>query len=137
LSAFLHAFDALFAFTALLGLIALGGMIMRNTVVLVEQIDEGQRAGLAQWEAIVESTIRRSRPVLLTALAAIPAMIPLSRSVFWAPMAITLMGGLLAGTVLTLLFLPALWFGVQKPDGTTVPPAAANTLRPRSRSRRC
>ena len=123
MSAFLLAFDVLFGFAALLGLIALGGMIMRNTVVLVEQIDEGQRAGLAQWEAIVESTIRRSRPVLLTALAAIPAMIPLSRSVFWAPMAITLMGGLLAGTVLTLLFLPALWFGVQKPDGTTVPPA--------------
>ena len=70
MSAFLLAFDALFGFTALLGLIALGGMIMRNTVVLVEQIDEGQRAGLAQWEAIVESKIRRSRPVLLMALAA-------------------------------------------------------------------
>jgi len=135
LSAFLLAFDALFGFTALLGLIALGGMIMRNTVVLVEQIDEDQRAGLAQWEAIVESTIRRSRPVLLTALAAIPAMIPLSRSVFWAPMAITLMGGLSAGTVLTLLFLPALWFG--SPTALPCHRLAANTLRPRSRSRRC
>ena len=70
MSAFLLAFDALFGFTALLALIALGGMMMRNTVILVEQIDEDQRAGLAQWEAIVESKIRRSRPVLLMALAA-------------------------------------------------------------------
>jgi multidrug efflux pump subunit AcrB len=125
-TAFLLAFDAPFGFTALLGLIALGGMIMRNTVILVEQIDEDQRAGLSQWEAIVESTIRRSRPVVLTALAAILAMIPLSQSVFWAPMAITLMGGLLVGTVLTLLFLPALyafWFGAKKPEGVAVRPA--------------
>jgi multidrug efflux pump subunit AcrB len=116
-SGFLLAFDAPFGFTALLGLIALGGMIMRNTVILVEQIDEDMRSGLSQWDAIVESTIRRSRPVVLTALAAILAMIPLSRSIFWAPMAITLMGGLLVGTVLTLLFLPALyafWFGVRR-----------------------
>jgi multidrug efflux pump len=125
-TAFLLAFDAPFGFTALLGLIALGGMIMRNTVILVDQIDEDRRAGLSQWEAIIESTIRRSRPVVLTALAAILAMIPLSRSVFWGPMAITLMGGLLVGTVLTLLFLPALyafWFRVHRPEGVAVPPA--------------
>jgi multidrug efflux pump subunit AcrB len=115
---FLLGFHAPFGFTALLGLIALGGMIMRNTVILVEQIDEEMRNGLSQWEAIVESTIRRARPVVLTALAAILAMIPLSRSIFWGPMAITLMGGLLVATVLTLLFLPALyafWFRVSRP----------------------
>jgi multidrug efflux pump len=123
---FLLAFDAPFGFNALLGLIALGGMIMRNTVILVDQIDEDMRAGLSQWDAIIESTIRRSRPVVLTALAAILAMIPLSRSVFFGPMAITLMGGLLVGTVLTLLFLPALyafWFRVHRPEGVAVPPA--------------
>ena len=138
MSAFLLAFDALFGFTALLGLIALGGMIMRNTVILVEQIDKDQRPGLAQWEAIVEPTIRRSRPVVLTALAAILAMIPLSRGVFWAPMAITLMGGLLAGTVLTLLFLPALSSGSTCESPTALPchQLTASTLRPQSRSRR-
>jgi multidrug efflux pump subunit AcrB len=117
-AAFLLAFNAPFGFTALLGLIALGGMIMRNTVILVEQIDEDVRGGLPQWTAIIESTMRRARPVVLTALAAILAMIPLSESVFWNPMAVTLMGGLLLATVLTLLFLPALyatWFGVRRP----------------------
>ncbi len=124
-SGFLLAFDAPFGFTALLGLIALGGMIMRNTVILVEQIDEDKRGGLSQWDAIVESTIRRSRPVVLTALAAILAMIPLSQSVFWAPMAVTLMGGLLVATILTLLFLPALyafWFRVRRPEAVAAPP---------------
>jgi multidrug efflux pump len=123
-SGFLLAFNAPFGFTALLGLIALGGMIMRNTVILVEQIDEDVRSGLPQWVAIVESTIRRARPVVLTALAAILAMIPLSESVFWAPMAITLMGGLLVATILTLLFLPALyasWFRVRKPESEAKP----------------
>ena len=120
----LLAFNAPFGFTALLGLIALGGMIMRNTVILVDQIDEDMRAGLSQWDAIIESTIRRTRPVVLTALAAILAMIPLSRSIFWGPMAITMMGGLLVATILTLLFLPALyafWFRVRRPKDV-VPP---------------
>jgi multidrug efflux pump subunit AcrB len=97
---------------------------MRNTVILVEQIDEDIRSGLPQWVAIIESTLRRARPVVLTALAAILAMIPLSESVFWAPMAITLMGGLLVATILTLLFLPALyafWFRVRKPESETGP----------------
>ena len=120
----LLAFNAPFGFTALLGLIALGGMIMRNTVILVDQIDEDMLAGLSQWDAIIESTIRRTRPVVLTALAAILAMIPLSRSIFWGPMAITMMGGLLVATILTLLFLPALyafWFRVRRPKDV-VPP---------------
>ena len=120
----LLAFNAPFGFTALLGLIALGGMIMRNTVILVDQIDEDMRAGLSQWDAIIESTIRRTGPVVLTALAAILAMIPLSRSIFWGPMAITMMGGLLVATILTLLFLPALyafWFRVRRPKDV-VPP---------------
>jgi multidrug efflux pump subunit AcrB len=113
----LLAFDAPFGFNALLGLIALAGMIMRNTVILVDQIDADVASGLARWDAIIESTVRRSRPLVLTAMAAILAMIPLSRSVFWGPMAITMMGGLLVATILTLLFLPALyaaWFRVRR-----------------------
>ncbi|MGB3864569.1 MAG: efflux RND transporter permease subunit [Xanthobacteraceae bacterium] len=102
-----------FGFVALLGLIALAGMIMRNTVILVDQIETDVRHGSTRREAIVEATVRRARPVVLTALAAILAMIPLSRSAFWAPMAITIMGGLFVATFLTLLYLPglyALWF---------------------------
>jgi multidrug efflux pump subunit AcrB len=121
----LLAFDAPFGFNALLGLIALAGMIMRNTVILVDQIDTDVASGLSRWEAIVESTVRRSRPLVLTALAAILAMIPLMRSVFWGPMAITMMGGLLVATILTLLFLPALyaaWFRVKRPKAEeTIP----------------
>jgi multidrug efflux pump subunit AcrB len=102
-----------FGFVALLGLIALAGMIMRNAVILVDQIETDVKHGLSRREAIVESTVRRARPVILTALAAILAMIPLSRSAFWGPMAITIMGGLFVATFLTLLYLPglyALWF---------------------------
>ena len=102
-----------FGFVALLGLIALAGMIMRNAVILVDQIETDVAHGLTRKEAIVEATVRRARPVVLTALAAILAMIPLSRSAFWGPMAITIMGGLFVATFLTLLYLPglyALWF---------------------------
>lgn len=102
-----------FGFVALLGLIALAGMIMRNAVILVDQIETDVAHGLTRREAIVEATVRRARPVILTALAAILAMIPLSRSAFWGPMAITIMGGLFVATFLTLLYLPglyALWF---------------------------
>jgi multidrug efflux pump len=102
-----------FGFVALLGLIALAGMIMRNAVILVDQIETDVSHGLTRKEAIVEATVRRARPVALTALAAILAMIPLSRSAFWGPMAITIMGGLFVATFLTLLYLPglyALWF---------------------------
>ena len=102
-----------FGFVALLGLIALAGMIMRNAVILVDQIESDVAQGMTRKEAIVEATVRRARPVVLTALAAILAMIPLSRSAFWGPMAITIMGGLFVATFLTLLYLPglyALWF---------------------------
>jgi multidrug efflux pump len=110
-------FNAPFGFVALLGVIALAGMIMRNTVILVDQIDHDLAAGSPPWEAIVESTVRRARPVVLTALAAILAMVPLARSVFWGPMALSIMGGLIVATVLTLFFLPALyaaWFRVRR-----------------------
>ena len=103
-----------FGFVALLGLIALAGMDMRNTVILVDQIETDVRErGLSRREAIVFSTMRRARPVVLTALAAILAMIPLSESAFWGPMAYTIMGGLSVATFLTLFLLPAiyaLWF---------------------------
>ena len=109
----LNVANAPFGFVALLGLIALAGMIMRNTVILVDQIETDVASGLTRREAIIEATVRRARPVVLTALAAILAMIPLSRSAFWGPMAITIMGGLFVATFLTLLYLPglyALWF---------------------------
>ena len=109
----LNLADKPFGFVALLGLIALAGMIMRNAVILVDQIEADVDHGSARREAIVEATVRRARPVVLTALAAILAMIPLSRSAFWGPMAITIMGGLFVATFLTLLFLPslyALWY---------------------------
>jgi multidrug efflux pump len=112
----LLVFNAPFGFVALLGVIALAGMIMRNTVILVDQIDHDLSAGSDPWTAIVESTVRRARPVVLTALAAILSMIPLARSVFWGPMAMSIMGGLIVATVLTLFFLPALyaaWFRVR------------------------
>jgi multidrug efflux pump subunit AcrB len=102
-----------FGFVTLLGLIALAGMIIRNTVILVDQIEQDVAAGSTRREAIIDATVRRARPVVLTALAAILAMIPLSHSGFWGSMAVTIMGGLLVATVLTLLFLPALyalWF---------------------------
>jgi multidrug efflux pump len=103
-----------FGFVALLGLIALAGMDMRNTVILVDQIETDVREhGMTRGQAIVSATVRRARPVVLTALAAILAMIPLSESAFWGPMAYTIMGGLSVATFLTLLVLPAiyaLWF---------------------------
>lgn len=111
----LLAFNAPFGFVALLGVIALGGMIMRNSLILVDQIEQDIASGVTPVQAIVEATIRRARPVVLTAAAAVLAMIPLTRSVFWGPMAMSIMGGLIAATVLTLLFVPALyaaWFRV-------------------------
>ena len=111
-------FDKPFGFVAMLGTIALSGMIMRNSVILVDQIDQDKASGLAEWQAIIESTIRRFRPIVLTAAAAILAMIPLTRSVFFGPMAVAIMGGLTVATLLTVLFLPALyaaWFKVKMP----------------------
>jgi len=118
----LLAFNAPFGFVALLGVIALGGMIMRNAVILVDQIDHDIAHGSAPWQAIVEATVRRARPVVLTAAAAILAMIPLTRSIFWGPMAMAIMGGLVVGTALTLVFVPALyaaWFKVRPVNPST------------------
>ena len=98
-----------FGFVANLGVIALSGMIMRNSVILVDQIEQDEKAGKPAWEAIIGSTVRRFRPIMLTAAAAILAMIPLTRSVFWGPMAVAIMGGLIVATLLTLWFLPALY----------------------------
>lgn len=106
-----------FGFVALLGVIALMGMIQRNSVILIDQIEQDRASGIPAWEAIVESAVRRLRPIVLTAAAAVLAMIPLSRSVFWGPMAVAIMGGLIVATVLTLLALPAMyaaWFRVQR-----------------------
>src|SRR5213078_1968304 len=112
-----------FGFVAMLGTIALFGMIMRNSVILVDQIEQDIAAGHASWDAIVDATVRRFRPIVLTALAAILAMIPLTRSVFFGPMAVAIMGGLFVATILTLLFLPALyaaWFRVKRPDAAPI-----------------
>ena len=117
-SAFLVVLRVPFGFVAMLGTIALFGMIMRNSVILVDQIEQDIAAGHARWDAIIDATVRRFRPIVLTALAAVLAMIPLSRSVFFGPMAVAIMGGLVVGTALTLLFLPALyaaWFRVKRP----------------------
>jgi multidrug efflux pump len=105
-------------FVATLGVIALFGMIIRNSVILIDQIEQDIALGVEPWNAIVEAAVRRCRPIILTAAAAALAMIPLSRSVFWGPMAVAIMGGLVVATALTLLFLPALyaaWFRVKKP----------------------
>lgn len=123
-------FRAPFGFVALLGVIALGGMIMRNSVILVDQIDQNVKAGADPWTAIVEATVKRTRPVVLTAAAAILAMIPLVDSVFWGPMAISIMGGLIVATALTLIFVPALyalWFKVKR-DAAGVAPEAAEAV---------
>ncbi len=109
-----------FGFVALLGVIALMGMIQRNSVILIDQIEQDRARGVPAWEAIVESAVRRLRPIVLTAAAAVLAMIPLSRSVFWGPMAVAIMGGLIVATVLTLLALPAMyaaWFRVRREAG--------------------
>jgi multidrug efflux pump len=107
-----------FGFVALLGFIALAGMIMRNSVILIDQIEQDRQRGVPTWNAVVESAVRRFRPIVLTAAAAVLAMIPLSRSPFWGPMAVAIMGGLIVATVLTLLALPAMyaaWFRVRRP----------------------
>lgn len=114
---FLLLFNKPFGFVAMLGTIALSGMIMRNSLILIDQIEQDRQAGHSTWEAIIEATVRRFRPIILTALAAVLAMIPLSRSIFFGPMAVAIMGGLIVATLLTLFFLPALyaaWFKVKK-----------------------
>ncbi len=116
-AAALLALNRPFGFVALLGVIALMGMIQRNSVILIDQIEQDRARGVPAWEAVVESAVRRLRPIVLTAAAAVLAMIPLSRSVFWGPMAVAIMGGLIVATALTLLALPAMyaaWFRVKR-----------------------
>jgi multidrug efflux pump len=120
---FLLAFNAPFGFVALLGVISLAGMDMRNSVILMDQIQQDLADGHEPWEAVVGATVRRARPVILTAATAILAMIPLSRSVFWGPMAIAIMGGLSIATFLTLINLPALYvilFRVKRPASPSI-----------------
>lgn len=116
-AAALLLFNRPFGFVALLGVIALMGMIMRNSVILIDQIEQDCAQGVPTWDAIVEAAVRRFRPIVLTAAAAVLAMIPLTRSVFWGPMAVAIMGGLIVATALTLLSLPAMyaaWFRVKR-----------------------
>ena len=119
----LLAFGKPFGFTAILGLIGLAGILMRNTLILVDQIRHDLDAGLSPYDAVIESTVRRARPVILTA-AAMLAFIPLTHSSFWGPLAYVLIGGVGVGTLLTLLFLPALyslWFRVKRGDAQPAP----------------
>jgi multidrug efflux pump subunit AcrB len=124
----LLVFDRPFGFVALLGVIALMGMIMRNSVILIDQIEQDRARGVADWTAVVEAAVRRFRPIVLTAAAAVLAMIPLTRSVFWGPMAVAIMGGLIVATALTLLSLPAMyaaWFRVKEPSAPGAAPPSA------------
>jgi multidrug efflux pump len=123
-------FGAPFGFNALLGVIALAGMDMRNSVILIDQIEHDTANGMSLWDAVIESAVRRARPVVLTAATAILAMIPLTRSVFWGPLAMAIMGGLSVATFLTLGNLPALYvllFRVKRPtDPLSTPTRVPN-----------
>jgi multidrug efflux pump subunit AcrB len=106
-------FNQPFGFVALLGLIGLAGILMRNTMILTQQVQDNMEEGLDPWSAVIEAAVRRARPVVLTALAAALAFIPLTQDSFWGPLAYVLIGGVLIGTFITLLFVPALyalWF---------------------------
>ena len=121
-------FQKPFGINALVGLIALSGIVMRNTLILIGQIRHNEVAGLDPFNAVVEATVQRARPVILTALAAILAFIPLTHSVFWGTLAYTLIGGTFAGTILTLVFLPAMysiWFRIRPGEGHEVTPSGA------------
>ncbi len=114
-------------FVAILGVLALIGILIRNSVILIVQIEEHRREGMATWDAVLDATMHRTRPIMLTAAAASLALIPISREGFWAPMAFAMMGGIIVGTLLTLLFLPALyvaWFRVVPPAESKVKRAA-------------
>src|SRR4030095_11900624 len=108
------------------------GILIRNSVILVVQIEEHRQKGWDPWEAVIDATMHRTRPILLTAAAASLARIPISREVFWGPMAYAMMGGIITGTLLTLLFLPALyvaWFRIQAPSVAKTEPAPAESAR--------
>lgn len=118
--------DKPMGFVALLGVLALTGMIARNSVILIHQVEEERANGFHPWDAVVEATMHRFRPILLTAAAAILGMVPIAPTIFWGPMAYAIMGGLAVATVLTLIFLPALyvaWFRIKRPD-----PAVSQTM---------
>lgn len=119
-------FNQPFGINALVGLIALSGILMRNTLILIGQIDHNQKEGLEPFQAVVEATVQRARPVLLTAMAAVLAFIPLTHSVFWGTLAYTLIGGTLGGTIITLVFLPAMyaiWFRIRPAEQRVLHPA--------------
>ncbi|MNV50366.1 Nickel and cobalt resistance protein CnrA [compost metagenome] len=124
-------FNQPFGFNAILGMIGLAGIIMRNTLILMGQIHINEEEGLTPFHAVVEATVQRARPVILTSLAAVLAFIPLTFSVFWGSLAYTLIGGTIGGTVLTLVFLPALyaiWFRINPQQTPAVEPQAAGAL---------
>jgi multidrug efflux pump subunit AcrB len=126
-------FHAPLGFVAILGVVALGGMIMRNAVILIDQVQTELDEGRDPWTAVVDAAVHRARPVALTAAATVLAMIPLTRSVFWGPMAIAIMGGLTIATILTIFFVPALYaacFKVSRTGAEPTPPAAAATGAP-------
>ena len=109
-------------FLAILGVLPLIGILVRNSVILIVQIQELEQEGRPPWEAVVEATEHRMRPILLTAAAASLALIPIAREIFWGPMAYAMVGGMFVGTLLTLLFLPALyvaWFRIKAPEAAT------------------
>ena len=119
-------FNQPFGINALVGLIALSGILMRNTLILIGQIDHNQKDGLEPFQAVIEATVQRARPVLLTAIAAVLAFIPLTHSVFWGTLAYTLIGGTLGGTIVTLVFLPAMyaiWFRIRPAEQRVQHPA--------------
>ena len=119
-------------FVAILGVLALIGILIRNSVILIVQIEELRKAGRPAWDAVVEATEHRMRPIMLTAAAASLALIPIAREIFWGPMAYAMMGGIIVGTVLTLLFLPALyvaWFRIKEPE-TEIDNSRQNLIAP-------
>jgi multidrug efflux pump subunit AcrB len=135
----LLVFNAPLGFVAMLGCISLIGMVIRNSVILIDQIDVQLKEGDEPWQAVITATEHRFRPIMLTASAAILGMIPIAPTVFWGPMAYAVMGGLLIATLLTLVFLPALyvaWFRIKPPreeqEAPAAPPAAQPTLSPAS-----
>jgi multidrug efflux pump subunit AcrB len=115
--------DKPMGFVAMLGVLALTGMIARNSVILIDQVEKEKAQGRHPWDAVVEATAHRFRPILLTASAAILGMVPIAPTIFWGPMAYAIMGGLAVATVLTLVFLPALyvaWFRIKTPQPDSV-----------------
>ena len=124
-------FQAPLGFVAILGITALSGMFMRNSVILIDQVREEMERGADSWNAVLEAAAHRTRPVMLTAAATVLAMVPLTRSVFWGPMAIAIMGGLTIATVLTIFFVPALyaaWFRVGRQQIAAASGTAAKTV---------